>query len=278
MGKGPIVAPFRAYSTEMMVGVTQTQIIRTERTELEVLVNGTGPAVVLLPSLGRDSHEFEPIAQDLASAGFCALRPQPRGVGSSTGPLDGLDLHDLAGDVADVLTALDTGPAVLAGHAFGHYVARVLAVDRPELVSGVAVLAAGARRFPSSLTERVAKCSDLALPDSERLVHLREVFFAEGHDPSVWLDGWWPAAIVSQRAAMASTDKESWWPIASSPLLDVQAGDDVFRPAETRSELIDEFGPGLVTTVLIEGSGHALIPEVPHAVAHALVEWIRTLD
>lgn len=253
-------------------------MIRTGRTELEVLVNGAGPAVVLLPSLGRDSYEFDPIAQDLSDAGYCAVRPQPRGVGASGGPLDDLDLHDLAGDVADVLTMLDTGPAVLAGHAFGHYVARVLAVDRPDLVRGVAVLAAGARRFPASLTERVAKCSDSTLPDAERLVHLGEVFFAEGHDPSVWLDGWWPGAIVAQRAAMAATEKESWWPIASSPLLDVQAEDDVFRPAETRSELIDEFGADLVATVLIPGSGHALIPEVPHEVAHALIEWIRILD
>lgn len=128
----------------MMDGVTETRMINTGRTELEVQVNGSGPMVVLLPSLGRDSYEFEPIAQDLADAGLCAVRPQPRGVGASGGPLEDLDLHDLAGDVADVLVALEGAPAILAGHAFGHYVARVLAVDRPDLVRGVAVLAAGA--------------------------------------------------------------------------------------------------------------------------------------
>ena len=190
----------------------------------------------------------------------------------------GLDLHDLAGDVAGVIENFDAAPAVVAGHAFGHYVARVLAADRPDLVRGVAVLAAGARRFPASLTERVAKCSDLSLPDGERLVHLRDVFFAEGHDPAVWLDGWWPEAIVSQRAAMAATDKESWWTVAPSPLLDVQAGEDVFRPADTRCELVDEFGADKVTTALIPGCGHALIPEAPHEVARVVADWIRTLD
>lgn len=252
-------------------------MIDTPHAHVEVLLDGAGPAVVLLPSLGRDSYEFDPIAADLAAAGYLAVRPQPRGVGTSRGELTGLDLHDLAGDVADVLLALDAAPAVLAGHAFGHYVARVLAAHRPELVRGVAVLAAGARRFPASLTARVARCSDTSLPDAERLEHLQAVFFAEGHDPAVWLDGWWPDAIVSQRAAMAATEKESWWPVAPSPLLDVQAGEDVFRPAETRSELVDEFGPDLVTTVLLPGSGHALVPEVPHEVARALVEWIGTL-
>lgn len=52
---------------------------------------------------------------------------------------------------------------------------------------------------------------------------------------------------------------------------------DVFRPPETRAELVDQFGSELVSTVLIPGSGHALIPEAPHEVAAALVEWIRTL-
>lgn len=256
--------------------MSSTQIVRTAESELEVVVDGTGPAVVLLPSLGRDSYEFDPIAADLAEAGYMALRPQPRGIGTSRGPLDGLDLHDLAGDVAAVLDHFGAAPAVLAGHAFGHYVARVLAADRPELVRGVAVLAAGARRFPASLTERVAKCSDLSLPDAERLEHLRSVFFAEGHDPAVWLDGWWPDAITAQRAAMAATDKESWWPVAPSPLFDLQAGSDVFRPAETRNELVDEFGRDVVTTALIPGCGHALIPEAPHEVARALIEWIGT--
>lgn len=257
--------------------MTEVCRVAFDDVDLEVLVDGTGPAVVLLPSLGRDTYEFAPIARDLAEAGFRAIRPQPRGVGTSRGPLDDLDLHDLARDVAEVIERLGAGPAVLAGHAFGHYVARVLAADRPDLVRGVAILAAGARRFPDSLTERVAKCSDLSLPDSERLEHLRAVFFADGHDPSVWLDGWWPEAIVAQRRAMAATDKESWWPVAPSPLLDLQAGDDVFRPASTRAELTDEFGADRVTVVLVPGAGHALIPEVPHEVASAIVDWVRTL-
>lgn len=254
------------------------QTVRFGDVRMEVLVDGAGPTVVLLPSLGRDSLDFDPVAHDLAAAGFRVLRPQPRGIGASTGPMDGLDLHDLARDVAEVLERLDAAPAVVAGHAFGHYVARVLAADRPDLVRGVAVLAAGARRFPGSLTARVARCSDLTLPDEERLEELAAVFFAPGHDPSEWLGGWWPEAIIAQRAAMAATDKESWWTVAPSPLLDVQAGEDVFRPAETRSELVDEFGADKVTTALIPGCGHALIPEAPHDVARVVADWIRTLD
>ena len=53
---------------------------------LEVLTDGKGPPIVLLPSLGRGVADFDPIAERLAAAGFRVLRPQPRGIGQSTGP------------------------------------------------------------------------------------------------------------------------------------------------------------------------------------------------
>ena len=51
---------------------------------LEVLVAGEGPAVVMIPSLGRGADDFADLAGRLAAAGYAALRPQPRGLGRST--------------------------------------------------------------------------------------------------------------------------------------------------------------------------------------------------
>ena len=59
---------------------------------LEVLTQGEGPTIVLLPSLGRGATDFDPIAKRLADAGFRVLRPQPRGIGQSTGPWQGVKL------------------------------------------------------------------------------------------------------------------------------------------------------------------------------------------
>jgi pimeloyl-ACP methyl ester carboxylesterase len=75
------------------------------------------------------------------------LRPQPRGIGGSIGPLEGITLHDLAADVASVVATEGQGPAVVIGHAFGNWVARTLAADRPDLVRGI-VLAAAALKGP----------------------------------------------------------------------------------------------------------------------------------
>src|SRR5580700_5817445 len=100
---------------------------------IEVIEEGRGPLIVLLPSLGRDSEEFDPAAERIAAAGFRVLRPQPRGYERSAGPMENITLHDLARDLAAVIEHENAGPAILAGHAFGHFVAKTTAVDFPRL-------------------------------------------------------------------------------------------------------------------------------------------------
>src|SRR5213076_980158 len=112
---------------------------------IEVLAEGVGRPVVLLPSLGRDSYDYDDVAEGLAANGFRVLRPLPRGMGRSTGPMENLTLHDFARDIAAVVEHEGGGPAVLVGHAYGHFVARMTAADRPELVRGVVCAACAAR-------------------------------------------------------------------------------------------------------------------------------------
>lgn len=117
--------------------------------KLEVLAQGKGPTIVMLPSLGRGATDFDAIADKLAEAGFRVLRPEPRGIGKSTGPWQGVKLEDLAADVAAIIEQDKNGPAFVVGHAFGNRVARMLATARPELVAGVSLIAANVGRNPS---------------------------------------------------------------------------------------------------------------------------------
>ncbi len=80
------------------------EVLRRGDVRIEVIAEGRGPLLVLLPSLGRDSEEFNPVAEQLAAAGFRVLRPQPRGYGHSSGPMSGITLHDYARDVATLST------------------------------------------------------------------------------------------------------------------------------------------------------------------------------
>ena len=243
---------------------------------IDVIVDGNGPAIVLLPSLARDSEDYDAVARGLANAGYRVLRPQPRGIGRSRGPMRNISLHDLAMDVAEVITRLGAGRAVLVGHAYGNWVARMTAVDHPQLVRGVVIAAAAAKQYAPELTVAVTKAGDPALPDRERLEALRFAFFAPGNDATVWLTGWHPEVRDSQRAAVAAVKQDEWWSGDSAPLLDLQAAQDPFKPETKRSEMKDEFGDR-VTLVVIDNASHALIPEQPKAVVNALVAWVSLL-
>src|SRR5215469_8533881 len=86
-----------------MAGERKRDIIPAGDARIEVITEGSGPLLVMLPSSSRDSEDFDDVAAMLATAGLRVLRPQPRGMGRSTGPLAGLTLHDYARDVAVVI-------------------------------------------------------------------------------------------------------------------------------------------------------------------------------
>jgi len=245
---------------------------------IEVLLDGAemAPAIVLLPSSQRDSRDFDDLALRLVSKGFRVLRPQPRGMGRSSAPAADLTLHTLAGDVAQAIQSCAGAPAIVAGHAYGHYVARVADLDHPQLVRGVVALASAARTFPSGLVAALDIAADPARDPAERLASLRRAFFAPGNDATAWLEGWHPHLREVYRRAGATPAKDLWWLVSHAPILDLQGADDPWRPQSTRNELKDCVGDK-VTVRSIANASHALIAEQPSAVADAIVEWARGL-
>lgn len=243
---------------------------------IEYFVQGAGPLVVLLPSLGRGAEDFDGVRPLLVHA--CrVVTPQPRGIGESRGPMSGITLHDYARDIAAVIENEGGGPALIGGHAFGNFVARTTAVDRPELVRGIALLGAThVWPVPPDIRESIMKSSDLALPDAERIRYLKHAFFAPDSDPRVWLSGWHPEVKKAQRIATDATPQPEWWHAGSAPILDVQPANDVMIPPESASRYRDEMGER-VSIVRIADAGHALLPEQPAAVARALLDFLKRL-
>ena len=251
-------------------------LVKYDNVEIDLIAEGRGPLIVLLPSRGRDSEDYDAVAAGLAKEGFRVLRPQPRGMHASKGPLKDVTLHDLARDVATVIAREKAGPAVIVGHAYGNWVARMTAVDHPKLVRGVVLAAAAAKKFPPRLSQLVSKSADESVPEAERLAAMQEIFFASGNDPRIWLKGWWKEASEAQRIAAAAVKQSDWWHAGTVPLFDLQAGVDPFKPPESKNELKDEFGDR-VTIAVIPNASHALLPEQPAAVVAAIAGWVRRL-
>src|SRR5947208_12599054 len=164
----------------------QRLVARPSGGQVTFEVEGSGPVILMIPSLGRGASDFDDLSRRLVAAGFTSVRPDPRGIGKSAGPMDGLTLHDLAADAALAIEALDGQPIVVVGHAFGQRVGRTLAADRPELVKAMAMVAAGGKApMKPGAQEALLGCFRLDRPDAQRLADVKFAFFAAGNDPSV---------------------------------------------------------------------------------------------
>jgi pimeloyl-ACP methyl ester carboxylesterase len=245
---------------------------------IEVLAQGDGPVIVLLPSLGRGAADFDEIAARLGSAGYRVLRPQPRGIGQSLAPLTGINLHDYAADVATVIEQEKKGPAFVVGHAFGNRVARMLATDRPELVTGVALVAANVGKAPSTpqIREAIRNSANPALPEADRIEALQFAFFTPGNDARSWLQGWYPDVLAAERLAGDRTSREEDFAAGEAPILYLQPSHDPLAHVDDARAYRERFG-NRVTVVVIERASHAVIVEQPEAVSEALIAYARKL-
>jgi len=248
--------------------------------QIEFTDQGTGPVVCILPSLARSGRDYDVVAAHLAASGFRVLRPEPRGIGRSEGPMEELDLHDFASDVAAVLDSEAVGPIVIVGHAWGSQPARTLAADRPDLVRGVVMAAASAGKLAPGSTEKpysrlrdeIDGAGDLSLSEPRRLECLRKAFFAPGHDPSVWLGGWFPAAHDAQGRAREITPVDDYFSAGDRvPILDLQAEHDAVVVPDIMKPMLGD----RVTVEIVRDAGHAMAPEQPRAMSDAIASFAR---
>jgi pimeloyl-ACP methyl ester carboxylesterase len=102
---------------------------------------GSGPAVVLLHGWPGDRTDYRDLVPLLG--GCEVLVPDLRGFGQSDKhPADPAEQYNAVGQargVADLMTTLGLGPAVVVGYDIGSRIAQALARARPELVRGLVI-------------------------------------------------------------------------------------------------------------------------------------------
>ncbi len=241
---------------------------------LHVRTMGNGPALVLLPGLGRPAEDLDPLAARLVQAGYRVIQPDPRGSGGSTGPLDGLTLHDLARDVAAVIEASGATGVTIIGHAFGTRIARSVAADRPELVARVVLLGCSGKVQPSpAIAEAIRLAQAVDTPEESRAAAVRAAWFGPGRDASPWMSGWSQPVMKAYLAAAAATEITDWWTAGAARVLILQGLADVSAPPENGRLLKAEIGDR-ATLVELPGVGHSLPIEAPEAVAEAILAYL----
>lgn len=79
---------------------------------------GRGPLMLFLHGISANAAVWDPVLEELAS-GYHVVAIDQRGHGLSHRPSSGYAADDFAGDVADLITAIDEGEAVVVGHSLG---------------------------------------------------------------------------------------------------------------------------------------------------------------
>ncbi len=109
--------------------------------ELEVVDQGSGPALVLVHGFGGAKEDFSDHV-DVLARDHRVVTFDLRGHGESDGPADeaAYSLDRFAADVANVADALDLPTFRLLGHSMGGMIVRRLVLARPERVEALVLM------------------------------------------------------------------------------------------------------------------------------------------
>jgi pimeloyl-ACP methyl ester carboxylesterase len=148
---------------------------------------GSGePAILLIHGMGGDHtrlrHQFAHLAPD-----HRVVAIDMRGHGRSDKPEGDYGIEVLTADLLAVIAALQMGRPVLVGHSLGGSVSLYLSVQRPDAVSGIALLDSGLRRNSDKSAELGPFYEKLGGPD--HYTRVREFAMGRliqpGDDPAI---------------------------------------------------------------------------------------------
>jgi 3-oxoadipate enol-lactonase len=237
-------------------------------TRLHVLDPNPGghPAVLLLHGLGATGESWTLQLPALSDAGFRPLAPDAPGFGDS--PYDGLgwSMRRVAGQMAELLVELKTGPAYVVGLSMGGVIAQQFARDFPRLTKKLVLVSTFSALRPDTLSgwfyflRRIFAVTLLGLPAQARVVAGR-VFPAPDQAAlrDLLVTTISHADPRAYRLAMRSLglfDSHKWLGgITASTLVMTGAADSTVSPA--RQQLLAEGIPG-ARQVTIAKAGHAV--------------------
>lgn len=252
--------------------MSQPEHDNADRPVAHYIDEGPGVApVVLLPGGSLNISYLAPVAHALVKAGHRVVRVDAV---RHRGPVT---MHDLADDVVAVMDALDLPPSWIAGHAFGNRVARTVALDHPDRVLGVILLAAGGTVAPSPEAQDALRITFSDVSDDDAVKAM--VYMVGNPDDAASA---WKAIKVArdpqlgaeQRQADISTPEDEWAGIApGKPALIIQGSHDRMAPPANGEQLAKKY-PDQVTLLSIEGAGHLFPFLHPDETAHLIESHI----
>lgn len=240
---------------------------------------GGGPALLLIPDWLQSAKFYNDLVPCLKGP-YHIIRYDPRGSGRSDRPEFSYGLSREAADAAVVIESLGIGSAWVAGHGYGALVAVALALQAPELVKGLLLLA------PVPVTGIGHKAQMLglwreSLEDWRRLTDTVASVSVRRLDPTRLTEvgkdmahTTRPAGL-SQIQVMGQPGLETLVARLACPVhMMVAQYDEWAGPAQLRTGLLSYMKEARLKT--LEEVGHYLALETPGPLAEAMLESLES--
>jgi pimeloyl-ACP methyl ester carboxylesterase len=163
------------------------------------------------------------------------------------------------------------------GYAYGNRVTRCLAVDRPELVRSLLLLAVpgSAKAADPEVVRALADWTRDDATEAECIKVLEVMVGDPATAPSIWRQVRRNAALAREQSAALPTPPIAYYEGGGDkPLFIVQGLADRSAPPENARQLHDRF-PARVHLVELPGVGHMPFLEQPETVADAVLAFLR---
>jgi 3-oxoadipate enol-lactonase len=242
-------------------------------------VTGDGPPLVLSNSLGATLKMWDPQAKALAR-NFRVIRYDTRGHGKSDTPPGPYSIEDVGRDVLDLLDDLGVERAHFAGLSLGGMTGQWLAINAPERIDKLVLLATSPKMGPADMW--VDRAKTVRTDGTEAIVDgTFERWFTEDyraqHDLSDWREmfvGVSDEGYASCCSIIEQMDLSDGLPHVKAPTLVIAGAQDPATPPDEHAAVIAGAIPHARLEVLDPGA-HLVNVERAEDVTTLIREHLR---
>lgn len=259
-----LAAPAAATGTPPTAAPLQTASVNGATLGYRVLnPQAKGHPLVLICGYGVTMAEWDPAFVERLARGRRVVLFDNRGIGNSTGSVQGLTVAKMADDTVGLIRALKLRKPDVLGWSMGGYIAQEVALDRPRLVHRL-VLASTDPGSPKAIQPTQAVIDVLTSPDTSGTSLLPVLFPADQQAAGQA----WMAAIGAQPNLTAADFNTPAATMDEQALVNGQRWYGAGRGSYARLPKLRArtlIGYGAEDVVVPPGNARLLAKRIPHA-------------
>lgn len=264
-----------------------TQFLELKDGKIAYDVSGSGPLVILAPSLGDLRAEYRFLIPQLVQAGYRVASMDLRGHGESSANWPSHTVADIGADMLALVRHLDGGPATIVGTSKSGGGAVWAAVEAPELVNGL-VLIGPAVRDGMPIWQTKLLFTPLFIKPWGPVVWLKyyQTLYPtqKPADFAMYLESLGksilqPGRLAAARKMMTSSNiasEERLGKVRVPTLVMVGSRDPDFKDPAAEAQRIAESVSGKVQ--MVQDSGHYPHAEMPEVAGRFILSFLETLE